>query len=280
MKPEAIKEFYIQNGETKSINDVEIFNKIVKSPIYDVIRVIDGVPLFLEEHLDRMFDSAKLIGHDLNRSNDEIIGDIKNLILKNKIKNINIKLLSVEVEEIGKIFLVYCIESFYPPEEYYRKGIHTILLYHERQNPNAKILVTSFKADVTKELKDKQAFEALLVDKSGYIREGSKSNMFFIKGDSVYTAPQSEVLLGITRKHIFNVCKKLNIKIVEESIHIDEINKLDGAFISGTSVNVLPISSIGDIKINSVSNHIIIQINDLYVKTMEEYIINHKKQWI
>src|SRR5690606_31821955 len=129
--------------------------------------------------------------------------------------------------------------------------------YYERDNPNAKVLVTSFKEDVAKALKEKEAFEALLVNKSGYIPEGSRSNMFFVKGDKVYTAKASEVLIGITRKYIFNVCDKLNIKIVEESIHVDDLDKLDGAFMSGTSVNVLPISSIDNIKLDSVNNRII-----------------------
>lgn len=280
MKPEAIGGYYIQNGEVQTTDNVEIFSKIERPPIYEVIRIIDGVPLFLEDHLRRMFDSAEITGYDLGRSEKEIGKDIKELILRNSIEKLNVKLLSTEIEGIGKIFLVYCIESFYPPKEYYKDGIHTILFHHERQNPNAKVLFTSFKNEVTRELNNKQAFEALLVTKSGYIPEGSRSNMFFVKGDSVYTAPESEVLLGITRKHIFEVCEGLNIKIIEESIHRNDIGKLEGAFMSGTSVNVLPISTIDDIKINSMSNIITKEINHSYIKEIENYILRHKDEWI
>ncbi|NLY84854.1 MAG: aminotransferase class IV [Tissierellia bacterium] len=279
MKKEAIKEYLIVNGEIHRTGETDIFEKIEKPPIYEVIRVIDGVPLFFEDHLNRMFDSAKLIDFQIPRSEKEIRRDIKTLILKNEIDKLNVKLLAADIDKIGKVFLVYNIESFYPPREYYTNGIHTTLFYYERDNPNAKVLVTSFKEDVAKVLKEKDAFEALLVSKAGYIPEGSRSNMFFVKGDKVYTAKASEVLLGITRKYIFNVCEKLNIKIVEESIHVDDLDKLDGAFMSGTSVNVLPISSIDDIKLNSVDNRIIKEINRAYMEEVNRYIERNKGEW-
>lgn len=279
MKKEAIKDYVILNGEIIKTEEIEIFEKVEKPPIYEVIRTIDGVPLFLEDHLERMFESANIIGYRIDKDIHEIKNDIKKLILKNNIDKLNIKLLSTDIEGIGKVFLVYNIESFYPPEEYYKDGIHTTIFHHERNNPNAKVLFTSFKENVTKKLEENKAFEALLVNKSGYIPEGSRSNIFFVKGDKVYTAKGTDVLIGITRKHIFNICNKLNIKIVEESIHIDDIIKIDGAFMSGTSVNVLPISSIDDIKIDSINNKIIREIKNTYVTEMNNYISNNKKQW-
>ncbi|MDR7857746.1 aminotransferase class IV [Tissierella sp.] len=277
MRPEAIRDYFIVNGKLESTEKKDIFNRIEKPPIYEVIRSVDGVPLFLEDHLKRMFDSANIIGYDLDKDEEEISQDIQRLIQKNNVENLNIKLLSTEIEGIGKIFLIYNIESFYPPVEYYEKGIHTILFHHERSNPNAKVLFTSFKEDVAKALKEKNAFEALLVSKSGYIPEGSRSNMFFVKGDKVYTAKGTEVLIGITRKHIFSVCDKLNIKLVEESIHMDDLNKLDGGFMSGTSVNVLPISTIDGIELDSINNHIIKEINKEYLNQIKNYIIAKKK---
>lgn len=279
MRAEAIKDYYVNNGKLETTEDLEIFKRIEKPPIYEVIRVIDGVPLFLEDHLNRMFHSANIIGYEIDRDEEDIIRDIKMLILKNNINRLNVKLLSTEIEDDGKIFLTYNIESFYPPEDYYKNGIHTILFNHERNNPNAKVLLTSFKDEVGQALKDNNAFEALLVNKSGYIPEGSRSNIFFVKEDKVYTANSSEVLVGITRKHIFNVCNKLNIKIVEESIHVDDLNKLDGSFMSGTSVSVLPISTIGTIGLDSVNNKIIKEINNGYINMMKEYISNHKNEW-
>ncbi|HSH35583.1 aminotransferase class IV [Schnuerera sp.] len=272
MKPEAIKDYFLVNGKVESITNVEIFEKITKPPIYEVIRVIDKVPLFLEEHLNRMRESAKIVDYHIIRKDKEIEKDIKELINKNSIENLNVKLLCADIEGMGQVFLAYFIKSFYPPEEYYKKGIHTILFHYERKNPNAKVQMVSFREEVAKKLEENNAFEALLVNKNGYIPEGSRSNMFFVKGDKIYTAPKGDVLLGITRKYIFQVCEELNIKIIEENIHIEDLEKLDGAFMSGTSVNVLPISSVDDIKLNSINNKIIKEANNAYINKMKTYI--------
>ncbi len=279
MKPEVIREFYMVNGKLTSVDDLKIFEKITKSPIYEIIRVIDGVPLYLEDHLSRMYESAKIVSHNIVVSEDEIKRAIKETIIKNKLDKGNIKLLSAEVEG-QMIFFVFCVESFYPPIEYYESGIKTILYNYERDNPNAKVLVTSFKEDVAKQMKEKDAFEALLVRKDGYIPEGSRSNIFFVRGEKLYTAPKDEILLGITRKHLFKVADKLNIKILEESIHVDDLRKLEGAFMTGTSVNILPIAAIDDFKLSSVDNKIIRELNKEYDNMMYEYIEKNKENWI
>jgi len=272
LKPEAIKKHYMANGRLISTDDLDIFYSIEKPPIYEVIRVIDGIPLFLEDHLERMRISGELVGVSINRSDEEIEKDIMKLIEANGVENLNIKLLCANIEGEGQALLAYFIKSFYPPEEYYRDGIHTILFHHERENPNAKVLKSSFKEEVAKKLEENKAFEALLVNNDGYITEGSRSNMFFVKENKIYTAPKGTVLLGITRQHIMEVCKELSIEVVEENIHVDDLDRLEGAFMSGTSVNVLPISTIEDIRLNSVNNHIIRKIAKGYENKMKEYI--------
>ncbi len=277
MKAEVIKDFYVVNGDLISSNDLTLFEGISKPPIYEIIRIIDGVPIYLEDHLNRMYESAKLTGIDLISEGD-IKSYIKETILNNKLQKGNIKLLCGESD--GKnYFSVFCVESFYPPKEYYENGIKTILYKYERDNPNAKVLHTSFKEDVAKTMKENGAFEALLVRNDGYIPEGSRSNIFFVKGEKLYTAPKEEILLGITRKHLFKIAEKLGITIIEESIHVDDLKKIEGAFMTGTSVNILPISEIDDIKLNSVNNKIIKTLNQAYDNMIIEYIEKNKEVW-
>ncbi len=270
MKKEAIGNYLIINGQVFSTED-KIFEKIRKAPIYEVIRGINGVALFLEDHLERMYRSAKLVNYQIGKDEKEIKEEIKLLMEKNNSGNINTKLLSVEIDG-DKVFLVYNTESFYPPEDYYINGIHTTLFKHQRDNPNAKVQHSNFKENIAKALKEENAFEALLVNESGYIPEGSRSNMFFIKDNKVYTAKAEDVLLGVTRKHIFQVCEDLDIEIVEESINIKDLEVLDGAFMTGTSVNVLAISSIDKLKLNSVNNKIIKDISIAYNEKIKDYI--------
>ena len=69
----------------------------------------------------------------------------------------------------------------YPSKEYYKKGVKVILYYGERENPNLKVVSTAFRAKVAEKMKEANAHEALLVDRHGFITEGSKSNFFGIK---------------------------------------------------------------------------------------------------
>ncbi len=169
MNAEFIGDWFVINGKLKGTKENEIFKEILENPIYEVIRVIDGVPLFFEEHLSRMQQSANIVNCTIARDEKEIREDIKKLISKNQISFQNIKLLSTELKNGENVFLVYSINSFYPPNEYYTQGINTVLMEYERENPNAKVLLSSFKDRVSKILKDENAFEALLVNKSGFL---------------------------------------------------------------------------------------------------------------
>lgn len=276
MVKEALLKYYICNGEIIPTSKDYGF-KETKSPlIYEVIRIIEGVPIFLEEHIERLRKSAEIIGKYIKRTDDEITDDIHKLIDANKEYNMNIKLLCTNIDSQNQIFIIYYIKSNYPEREIYEKGIHTILYYQERENPNAKIVNSDLRQKVNAELKKQNAYEALLVNKNGHITEGSRSNIFFVKGDKVYTAPAGDVLLGITRSKIMNICKEENIEVIEKENHKDSLIDLDGAFMTGTSVNVLPISSIGQLKLNSVNNIIIKRIAEGYLKEMKNYIMERK----
>ncbi len=275
MLNELYLDFCIVNGKVCSVKEVN--TDLINSPsIYEVIRVIDGVPLYVEEHLMRMRKSAQLLGFKIKKSDDEILYEIKRLIAANNFPNLNIKLVFSDLDKNNQMFLAYFIKSYYPEKEVYENGIHTILFNIVRENPNAKVVNIEFKEKIKKELEDKNAFEALLVNEDGYITEGSRSNIFFVIDDKVYTAPEGDVLQGITREKVLKVSKELGIEIIEKNIHIDELKNLDGAFMTGTSVNVLPIKTIDEIKLNSVNNKIIKEIGLRYIKDMENYIESKK----
>lgn len=279
MKSDAIKKYYSVNGKLTSVDDVTVFERITKPPIYETVRVINGVPIHLEDHLGRMFRSANLTNRALGATEEEIRSAIKEVILKNNIDRENLRLYSGEADGLGTAFLVVCVESTYPYPDDYENGIKTILYEYERDNPNAKVLFSTFKEDVAKKMKEASAFEALLVRKDGFISEGSRSNVFFLKGDTLYTAPKEEVLLGTIRKYVFKVAETLNIKIIEESINLEDIKKLDGAVMTGTGVDILPISEVDNYKLNSGRNEIIKELIKAYDKLVQNYIEKNKDLW-
>lgn len=234
---------------------------------YEVLRIIGGIPLFLEEHYLRLKSSSRSIGYELTLSYEDLKRHIKELVEANKSKDINVKILSVLNGQVENIY-IYMMESFYPPENYYEDGIHTILYRHERENPNAKIIASEFRQDVKLVLDREKAFECILVDGNGMLQEGSRSNMFFAKDGKLYTAHSKSVLMGITRQYILKACEDLNIEVVYDNIREDEIENLEGGFMTGTSVNILPISSINNVRLNSTKNILYLELKEKY----DEYV--------
>lgn len=276
MNVEAILDYYICNGEVLSIENLRDFNKITSPSIYEVIRVIDGIPLYEEEHLDRMRKSTELSGYDIYKSNSDISKDIRNLIEMNQACKLNIKIVISDIDKAEQNLLIYFVKSSYPALSQYQHGVHSIQFHSYRENPNIKIVNVDLRAKANMRIKEKGAYEALLVNEDGYITEGSRSNIFFVNKDKVYTAPPGEVLLGITRKKILKACEDLSFDIIEEHVHIDQLGEFEGVFMSGTSVGVLPIATIDERSYSSADNKIIKDIKKAYLKNVEEYLSSIK----
>ena len=239
--------------------------------IYEVLRVINGKSIFLENHLSRMKNSFELINEKFTLTYEEISRKIDDLIKsENKVEG-NIKITYGVHEKILKIFF---IEHLYPSNEMYKTGVKTILYFGERNNPNAKIVDDNFRKKVNSEIKEKNVYEAILVNQNGYITEGSKSNIFMVKNNELLTSPIKAVLPGVTRGEIIRLAEKLKIKIKEVQYKYSNIDKLDGMFISGTSPNILPIKSVNNINLDS-NNDIIRKLAMEYDNDINQYLKNH-----
>ncbi|WDV45338.1 aminotransferase class IV [Clostridiaceae bacterium M8S5] len=272
MKNESYKELYIYNDIEYKQNNDEGFIRLGDKCIYEVIRLIDKKPLFLEEHIERLNKSVQLLGHKLNYKLQYFKDLIERLVKINKCENINVKIFVSGFDNNKENILICCIKSYYPEQEVYQKGIKTILVDVERENPNIKSMNTEFKKGINEKLQLNNAFEALIVNHNGYITEGSRSNIFFVKNNSIYTSISKDVLLGVTRNHIIGICKKLRIPIVEENVYKDDLADIDGVFMTGTSVGVLPIAHIDGYDFKSPKLDIINKISLQYKKEIKDYL--------
>ncbi|MDO5707916.1 MAG: aminotransferase class IV [Andreesenia angusta] len=276
MKSEVKRDFYLMNGKKIESNNIEFLDKVSAPYIYEVIRVIDGVALFSEAHIDRLRESLRSSGYELKLKNSDLISDMNRLIELNGVINQNIKIVCTGFEKEDFDIFMYFILSHYPAKEVYSTGIKTILFKSERENPNAKVMNKELRQRVNKKLQETGAFEALLVDDNGYITEGSRSNFFFIKDNGLYTPPADTVLMGITRKEVIASARELGIELKEERLKANEIDKLDGVFITGTSNDALPIRYIDDIEIMTAENDIMKSIIKKYNEKVKIYIDERK----
>jgi branched-chain amino acid aminotransferase len=157
----------------------------------------------------------------------------------------------------------FFIAHNYPSANQYKLGISCGLLHAERMNPNAKVFQTEVRKQANRLMETKGFYEVLLVDHEQRITEGSRSNVFFIKGDEIITPPGKQVLLGITRQKTIACANRLNLNVSEAEIHLDALTGFDAAFITGTSPKILPV--------NEVDGHSFDANNKVLRSLMSEY---------
>ncbi len=219
--------------------------------VYEVVRILNGEILFWDDHFKRLKNSIfLLVGKNIELGNIELkIKDICNL---NNILNGNIKVEVFFHDSGGYDLCIYPIKFYYPD---CNVGVDVITYNIERINPRIKTYDISFKNKVNELIKENNVYEIIMVNKNGFITEGSRTNIYFIKNNYFFTAPEELVLSGVTRKKVNNIIKDLGFKLVEESVHIDNIFCFDSCFLTSTSSNVLPIKKVNGKCINSENNN-------------------------
>ena len=272
---ECIARFYINNGEFQNCSDFVTSELFEGESVYEVIRVIDMVPLFFEDHYKRLENSAMMIGLETGVSSSGLLDMVMQLILKNDLKNGNLKIFINFTGDTRELYL-FIIESQYPDPEMYSMGVPAILYYAERRNPTAKIFNHRMRSAIYERLIMEGAYEALLVNKNNFITEGSRSNIFVIFNDTVVTAPDEFVLSGITRQYMFKICSDLHINLELRLISKEEVQKADAVFMTGTSPHILGISRIDNISFK-VDHPVTLRLSEAYREKVSEYIKERRK---
>lgn len=268
---ECNSEYFIFNSETKNKREFDEKYIYQGKSVYEVIKVKDGIPIFLEDHMDRVLLTLKLKKLELFISIDEIVSRIRRLISVNDIKNGNIKFI-LNYNKDNKNFITYFIKHSYPTNQQYRDGVESILYYAERKDPNSKVIDMDLRKAVNEEIKKNNVYEALLVNKQNFITEGSRSNIFFILDNKIITPPLESVLPGVTRKWIFKICRKLSIDIIEREVFVKELEEFQGVFMTGTSPDALPIKKVNNIIYNSSNEILMKTIMKKFQEETEKYI--------
>lgn len=266
---ECYSKVFIENGE---VHDCSVFDnsKVFEGlVIYEVIRIREGIPVFLDDHFQRLCSSAGLSDKPILLALDELREQVLRLTGITGIREGNVKV-TLKYSESYTGYLIYFVDTHYPGPEMYKNGVRGILYYAERRNPVIKEFNHKLRSSIYTELIQANAYEALLVNRDGCITEGSRSNIFFIKGDKIITAPDDCVLGGITRGKILAVCREKKFSVDFRCMHTGELNSVDSVFLTGTSPSVLPFREIEVYKF-SAENRMLQKIAGSYMKLVEEY---------
>ena len=250
--------------------------------VFDFLRTYNQKPFYLDDHLKRLLNSAKLIdikhNYSLNFLKKKVVQTLKRNIVQSKfVGEFNIRIIltggnSYDFLTPSKPNLIIMITPLKELDErLYKKGGKLITKISERILPQAKTIVYTSAVKFIKEAKRKGAIEVLLIDRDKRILECTTSNFFVVMKGKLITPPKDKILSGITRKIVINLAKKLKIPIIERDIYFNEIKNFDEAFITASNKEILPIVQIDNFKINSEPGPITKALMDKFKKLTKNF---------
>lgn len=211
--------------------------------IFDFFRAIDGQPIFIEDHLDRFENSAKLMGLPIPQSRDKLREIIHEIIRLNPHKLLGVKMIMTGgYSEDGytpspKSNLVVIGKPFeLKPADV---GMKLMSLEYRREIPEIKTLNYIVPIRAMQQMKLVGA-DDVLYHKDGKISESSRSNIFIVKDEKIITPPDG-VLFGVTRKHILNFAKN-HFDIAERDVTTQEFWEADEVFTTGSTKRIIAIT--------------------------------------
>jgi branched-chain amino acid aminotransferase len=225
-----------------------------------------GTAIFrLQEHTERLFNSAKILRMKLPFTHDEVNEAQKAVVRENKLASCYLRPLTwIGDKKLGvspkgnTIHLMVAAWAWgaYLGEEGMKRGIRVKTSSYTRHHVNITMTQAKAVSNYTNsilanmEVTDEGYDEALLLDSSGFVSEGAGENIFIVKNGIIYTPDLSAgALNGITRNTVFHIAKDLGLEVVQKRITRDEVYIADEAFFTGTAAEVTPIRELDRIEL-------------------------------
>ena len=227
-----------------------------------------GTAIFrLEDHTQRLFISAKILRMKIPFTQEQVNEAQMAVIRENNLESGYLRPLSwIGDKKLGvspkgnDIHLMVAAWAWgaYLGEDGMKRGIRVKTSSYTRHHVNITMTQAKAVSNYTNsilantEATDDGYDEALLLDTSGFVSEGSGENVFIVKDGVVYTPDLSAgALKGITRDTVFHICQDLGLEVVQKRITRDEVYIADEAFFTGTAAEVTPIRELDRIELGN-----------------------------
>ena len=234
------------------------------SLVFEGLRVYNTKIFKLEEHIERLFNSARILDMKIPYSNQEIIEATKKLVSDQNIKDGYIRPfawrgsemmgVSAQNTKINVAIAIWDWPTYFDPT-LKSKGIKLNISKWQRPPQNSspwqsKAAGLYMICTLSKHQAEKDGFtDSLMLDHEGNVAEATSANIFFKdKNNELHTPIPDSFLDGITRKTVIDLAKSKNIKINERKISPNELSNFVGCFITGTAAEITPVANILDNK--------------------------------
>ncbi|CCB88259.1 aminotransferase class IV [Simkania negevensis] len=221
--------------------------------VFDFLRTYQKLPFRLWDHLKRFEASAKEIEIPLPLSMNEVVDVIEQLLEKAPYPEANIKIFLTGGQSTDQYLpedrptffaLVYPVRIF--PKEMYEKGVGLVTEIYERPFPACKSIHYLPAIVAIRCAQRKGAHDVLFLSHNKTLLETGTANFFGIKGSTVVTTGEG-IIFGITRQVILELLEEQGISVEVRTIGYDELQTFDGAFITSSSKEVVPVVQVDDI---------------------------------
>ncbi len=187
--------------------------------VFDFFRSREGSIPWLDDYLDRLYTSLEISGIEVDLDRAQFASVLHELQQRNGLDNGAFKVIvtggysdNLETGNGKTNLVIMNIPWKKPPEETFEKGVHLIRENFVRPNPEVKTLYYFNSLRLQKKLREYNAVDVMY--HTDRISETSRTNLFFVKGDRVYT-PASDMLKGITRKRVLSLFSEIQVEDIE-----------------------------------------------------------------
>lgn len=219
--------------------------------IFDYLRVSNNKPLFIEAHLDRLFNSAEIMRLSIALSKEELKKIVADLIEKNNIPFSGIRLIiaggdAPDGYTITKPHLIIIQQPLdAPPAQMATKGIQLVSHFYQRQLAEVKTTDYLMAIHLQPWMKS-QGGDDILYYNNDTVSECPRSNIFMVSQDNTIVTPARNMLKGITRKNIIAIAEAHHLKLEQRDISLSEMKKAKEVFITSSTKRIIPVSRLDE----------------------------------
>ena len=281
------------NGEFFKRNEakISVFDSgfLLGDGVWEGIRLHQSVLVYIDKHLERLYNSAKGISLHIGLKKEEIINEINKTLRKNNMKDdVHIRLVISRGNKItpyqnpnanvGPINVVIIPEYKKADPDTYENGIKIGRVKNIR--PNNQILnpqyntLSKLNCILASIEANKLGYdEGIMNDMHGFISTCNSTNLFFIRNAEIITSTGQYCLNGITRSKAIEICRKNNLSCHEKNFTFEDIKDCEEAFVTGTFGGIIPVSTLENKSLQSTNKESITnKIRKLYLQDIEDYI--------
>jgi branched-chain amino acid aminotransferase len=255
------------NGELVDWPDVKLH--VLSHALHYASSVFEGERVYnkkifkLEEHTERLFYSAERMDMKIPYTQDQVNEACKEIVKKNSIidgyvrpiawRGAEMMGVSAQSTKINLAIAVWEWPSYFDPEQRL-KGIRLTLSKWKRPSPetipcDTKAAGLYMICTLSKHDAERRGYaDSLMLDYENYVAEATGANVFFIRDGEIHTPKPDCFLDGITRRTVIDIAKKRGIKVIERKILPEEMSDFSECFLTGTAVEVTPVSEIAECK--------------------------------